>query len=99
MKQLLAIVLLFFTTSVLADDVAVMQNETGGQIVLTRQECPVAGAADFRFAYTTSPDFYVYGCWQLRPNTREVHVFWAIPGGETRYEVYDSANFKLAKEI
>jgi hypothetical protein len=99
MKQLLAVVLLFFATSVSAGEVAVMKNEAGGQIVLTQQECPVSGAVAFRLAYTTSPDLRVYGCWQLQSNSRAVHVFWITPDGDTHYKVYDSANFKLVKEI
>jgi hypothetical protein len=100
MKRLLAIVLLLFTAAVSADDeVAVMENEAGGQIVLTQRKCPIPDSADFRLSYTTSPDLRVYGCWKLQSNERMVHVLWVTPDGESHHRVYDSKKFELLKMI
>jgi hypothetical protein len=100
MKRLLAVVLLLFTAAVLADDeVAVMENEAGGQIVLTQKECPIPDSADFRLAYSTSENRRIYGCWKLQRNSRMVHVLWVTPGGESHHRVYDSKKFELLKSI
>ena len=100
MKRLLAVVLLLFTAAVSADDeVAVMENEAGGQIVLTQKECPIPDSTDFRLAYTTSTDLRIYGCWKLQRNGRMVHVFWVTPDGKSHHKVYDSKKFELIKSI
>jgi|688.fasta_scaffold180443_5 hypothetical protein len=100
MKRLLAVVLLLFTAAVLADnEVAVMENEAGGQIVLTQKACPIPDSADFRLAYTTSTDQRIYGCWKLQRNGRMVHVLWVTPDGESHHRVYDSKKFELLKSI
>jgi len=101
MKRLLAIALLLFTTVVSADnnEVAVMENEAGGQIVLTQRECPIPDSADFRLAYTTSSTLRVYGCWKLQRNEHMVHVLWVTPDGESHHRVYDSNKFELLKSV
>ena len=100
MKRLLAVVLLLFTAAVSADDeIAVMENEAGGQIILTQRKCPIPDSADFRLAYTTSPDLRIYGCWKLQRNERTVHVLWVTPDGESHHRVYDSKQFELLKMI
>ena len=100
MKRLLAVVLLLFTAAVSADDeVAVMGNDAGGQIVLTQKACPIPDSADFRLAYTTSPDLRIYGCWKLQRNGRMVHVLWVTPDGESHHKIYDSKKFELLKSI
>jgi hypothetical protein len=100
MKRLLAVVLLLFTAAVSADnEVAVMANDAGGQIVLTQQECPIPDSADFRLAYSTSADRQIYGCWRLQINGRMVHVLWVTPDGKSHHKVYDSKKFELLKSI
>lgn len=100
MKRLLAVVLLLFTAAVSADDeVAVMENEAGGQIVLTQRKCPIPDSADFRLAYTTSANLRIYGCWKLQRNGRMVHVLWVTHDGESHHKVYDSEKFELIKSI
>jgi hypothetical protein len=100
MKRLLAVVLLLFTAAVSADDeVAVMENEAGGQIVLTQRKCPIPDSADFRLAYTTSTNLRIYGCWKLQRNGRMVHVLWVTHDGESHHKVYDSEKFELIKSI
>jgi hypothetical protein len=100
MKRLLAVVLLLFTAAVSADDeVAVMENEAGGQIVLTQRKCPIPDSADFRLAYTSSTNLRIYGCWKLQRNGRMVHVLWVTPDGKSHHKVYDSKKFELIKSI
>jgi hypothetical protein len=100
MKRLLAVILLLFTAAASADDeMAVMENGAGGQIVLTQKECPIPDSADFRLAYTTSSDLRIYGCWKLQRNERMVHVLWVTPDGESHHRVYDSKKFELLKSI
>jgi hypothetical protein len=100
MKRLLAVVLLLFTAAVSADDeVAVMENEAGGQIVLTQRKCPIPDSADFRLAYTSSTNLRIYGCWKLQRNGRMVHVLWVTHDGESHHRVYDSEKFELIKSI
>jgi hypothetical protein len=100
MKRLLAVVLLLFTAVVLADnEVAVMENDAGGQIVLTQKECPIPASGDFRLAYTSGSNLRIYGCWKLQRNGRTVHVLWVTPDGESHHKVYDSKNFELLKLI
>ena len=100
MKKLLAIALLLFTAVAVADnEVAVMDNDAGGQIVLTQRECPIPDSADFRLAYTTSTNFRIYGCWKLQRNGRMVHVLWVTPDGKSHHKVYDSEKFDLIKSI
>ena len=100
MKRLLAVILLLFTAAVSADDeVAVMENDAGGQIVLTQKECPIPDSADFRLAYSTSENRRIYGCWQLQINSRMVHVLWVTTDGKSHHKVYDSKKFELLKSI
>ena len=100
MKRLLAVVLLLFTAAVSADDeVAVMENEAGGQIVLTQRKCPIPDSADFRLAYTSSTNLRIYGCWKLQRNGRMVHVLWVTHDGKSHHKVYDSKKFELIKSI
>ena len=100
MKKLLAIALLLFTAVAAADnEVAVMDNEAGGQIVLTQRKCPIPDSADFRLAYTSSTNLRIYGCWKLQRNGRMVHVLWVTHDGESHHRVYDSEKFELIKSI
>ena len=101
MKKLLAILLLLFSVAVSAEDneIAVMENDAGGRIVLTQRECPIPASGDFRLAYTSGPNLRIYGCWKLQRNERMVHVLWVTPGGESHHKVYDSKNFELLKLI
>jgi hypothetical protein len=100
MKRWLAVLLLLFTAAVSADDeVAVMENDAGGQIVLTQKECPIPDSRDFRLAYTFGTNLRIYGCWKLQRNERMVHVLWVTPDGESHHKVYDSKKFELLKSI
>lgn len=100
MKKLLAALLLMFTTAALADDeIAVMENEAGGRIVLTQRACPIPDSSDFRLAYTFGTDLRVYGCWKLQSSKHIVHVLWVTPDGESHHKTYDSRNFELLKII
>lgn len=100
MKKLLA-VLLLFSVAVSAEDneIAVMENDAGGSIVLTQRKCPIPDSADFRLAYTFSTNLRIYGCWKLQRNERMVHVLWVTPDGESHHKVYDSKKFELLKSI
>jgi hypothetical protein len=101
MKQWLISVLLSFSVVATAEDneVAVMENIAGGNIVLTQQKCPVPNSLDFRLAYTWSSEFRIYGCWKIQKNNRMVDVLWVTPDGESHHRVYDSEEFKLLKSI
>jgi hypothetical protein len=100
MKKLLALLLLMFTTVAWADDeIAVMENDAGGRIVLTQRECPIPDSRDFRLAYTFGTNLRIYGCWKLQRNERMVHVLWVTPDGESHHKVYDSKKFELLKSI
>ena len=101
MKKLLAMMLLLFSVAVSAEDneIAVMENDAGGRIVLTQKECPIPASGDFRLAYTSGPNLRIYGCWKLQRNGRMVHVLWVTPDGESHHKVYDSKNFELLKLI
>jgi hypothetical protein len=101
MKKLLSMLLLLFSVAVSAQDneIAVMENDAGGSIVLTQRECPIPASGDFRLAYTSGPNLRIYGCWKLQRNGRTVHVLWVTPDGESHHKVYDSKNFELLKLI
>ena len=101
MKKLLASLLLMFTAMASADEneIAVMENDAGGRIVLTQRECPMPESGDFRLAYTFSTNLRIYGCWKIQRNGRMVHVLWVTPDGESHHKVYDSKNFELLKLI
>ena len=99
MKKLLAIILLLYITTVSAgdSDVAVIENQAGGKIVLTQQRCPATGAVGFRLAYTLGSNFQIYGCWKLRSSSKLVDVVWITPDGEVHRETYNSDDFELLK--
>jgi hypothetical protein len=101
MKKLLSMLLLLFSVAVSAQDneIAVMENDAGGSIVLTQRECPIPASGDFRLAYTFGTNFRIYGCWKLQRNESMVHVLWVTPDGESHHKVYDSKNFELLKLI
>ena len=101
MKKLLASLLLMFATVAWADDteIAVMENDAGGRIVLTQRECPIPDSRDFRLAYSFSTNLRIYGCWKLQRNERMIHVLWVTPDGESHHKVYDSKKFELLKSI
>ena len=101
MQKLIASLLLMFTVVASAEDneIAVMENDAGGRIVLTQKECPMPASGDFRLAYTTGPNFRIYGCWKIQRSGRMVHVLWVTPDGESHHKVYDSKNFELLKLI
>ena len=101
MKKLLASLMLLFSIAASAEDIeiAVMENDAGGRIVLTQQECPMPASGDFRLAYTTGPNFRIYGCWKLQRNERMVHVLWVTPDGESHYRTYNTDKFELLKMI
>ena len=101
MKKLLAVLLLLFSAAVSAEDseIAVMENDAGGRIVLTQRECPIPDSRDFRLAYSFSTNLRIYGCWKLQRNERMVHVLWVTPDGESHHKVYDSKKFELLKSI
>jgi hypothetical protein len=101
MKKLLAVILILFSVAVSADDneIAVMENNSGGSIVLTQQKCPIPDSSDFRLAYTFDTSLRIYGCWKLQRNERMVHVLWVTPDGESHHKVYDSKKFELLKMI
>jgi hypothetical protein len=101
MKRWLAVVLLLFSAAASAEDneIAVMENDAGGRIVLTQRECPIPDSRDFRLAYSTSANRRIYGCWRLQVNGRMVHVLWVTPDGESHHKVYDSKKFELLKSI
>ena len=100
MKKLLAVILVMFVTTVHADnEIAVMENDAGGSIVLTQQECPIPDSADFRLAYSWTPTMRILGCWKLQRNGRRVHVLWVMPDGESHHRAYSTDNFELIKTI
>jgi len=100
MKKLLAVLLLFFTAVAWADEeIAVMENEAGGLIVLTQRTCPIPDSADFRLAYSSGPTIRIYGCWKLQRDSRMVHVLWVTPDGESHHKVYSTKSFQLLKNI
>ena len=101
MKKLLAGMLILFSVAVSAEDneIAVMENNGGGSIVLTQQKCPIPDSSDFRLAYTFDANLRIYGCWKLQRNERMVHVLWVTPDGKSHHKVYDSRDFELLKII
>ncbi len=100
MKKLLAIILVMFATMVRADnEIAVMENDAGGSIVLTQRECPIPNSTDFRLAYSWTPKMRIFGCWKLQRNGRLVHVLWVTPDGESHHRTYSTDNFELIKSI
>lgn len=100
MKKLLAVLLLMFATTASADDeIAVLNNDAGGSIVLTQRECPIPDSSDFRLAYTWSPKLKIYGCWKLQKNKKMVHVLWVTPDGESHHKVYNTDHFEIVKSI
>ncbi len=101
MKKLLSIILMMFATVVQADDneIAVMENDAGGSIVLTQRACPIPDSADFRLAYSWTPKMRIFGCWKLQQNDRTVHVLWVTPDGESHHRTYSTDKFELIKTI
>jgi hypothetical protein len=101
MKKLLAGMLILFSVAVSAEDneIAVMENNGGGSIVLTQRKCPIPDSSDFRLAYTFDANLRIYGCWKLQRNERMVHVLWVTPDGESHYRTYNTDNFELLKTI
>lgn len=88
MKKLL-ICMLFISSSVMADT-WVMNNNGGGQIVLTDRLCK--GQKSIYYAYTHTTQAYFDGCWALLDG--KVHVVWE--GGQRR--VYNLNDF-VADEV
>jgi hypothetical protein len=101
MKKLLAVLLLLFSAAVSAEDneIAVMENDAGGSIVLTQRECPIPKSADFRLAYSWTTKMRIFGCWKFQQNSRKVHVLWVLPDGESHHRIYSADNFELMKTI
>jgi hypothetical protein len=100
MKKLLAVLLLFSAIASAQDnEIAVMENDAGGSIVLTQRECPIPNSADFRLAYSWTPKMRILGCWKLQQSSRTVHVLWVLPDGESHHRTYSTDNFELIKTI
>jgi hypothetical protein len=100
MKKLLATMLLMFSVAAIADDeIAVLGNEAGGEIVLTQKACPIPDADDFKLAYTWNAEIRFYGCWKVQSDSYTVHVLWVTPDGESHHKTYDSRRFDIRKSI
>lgn len=83
MKRLLLIAALAAAPAMA--DSWVMNNNGGGQIVLTDRGCP--GYKKLLEAYTYTGNAYIEGCWTVIDN--KVHVIW---NGKDR-RVYDLSDF------
>ena len=81
--------MLFISSSAMADT-WVMNNNGGGQIVLTDRLCK--GYKHLYYAYTHTPQAYFDGCWALLDG--KVHVVWE---GKDR-RVYNLNDF-VADEV
>lgn len=102
MKKLLAALLMStFLVSAVADDndIAVMENGAGGNIVLTQQRCPIPDSSDFRLAYSWNAEMRIYGCWKMKQDDHTVHVLWVMPNGESYYRTYNTGDFESMKII
>lgn len=101
MRILLAFVFILFSMATQANDndIAVMDNGAGGNIVLTQQPCFISDSIDYKLAYSYNAQLRVYGCWKIQENDPTVHVVWVMPDGESHYRTYNKNNFELMKII
>lgn len=84
MKRLLAALLLAPAVAFSAI-VATLENDSGGQIVLTDSQCTTL--RDARIAYATSPKFSTLtGCWTVDEDF--VHILWDDDKRIRSYEIY-----------
>ena len=84
MKKLLFGLFVLVSGSVMADT-WVLQNNGGGQIVLTDRKCP--GHPTLNESYTYTNSIYLNGCWAIMDG--KVHVVWDKGQGRRVYELND----------
>jgi hypothetical protein len=98
MKNLIAIILVFFTSSIFAmgdNDVYVTDNDAGGKIYLFFDQCPVSGLSDAKVSLTTLNTYGILGCWIFYD--AKIYVIWFPEGNNTVESVYDPDIFILEK--
>lgn len=100
MKKLIAIAVFLFSSMAFAmgeNDLFITENQSGGEIILFPENCPVDGSEGARVALTTMKDGYVLGCWFLYENV--INVFWFPSDGTPVHSIYDPEIFNLEKTI
>jgi hypothetical protein len=98
MKILIASLMLIFSSFSYAmgeDDIFVTDNMDNGKIFLLSDKCPLSGSEGARISVTTSPDFYIIGCWFLYEGS--IFVVWLPENGEPVKSEYDPEIFLLEK--
>ena len=88
MKGLLAVLLASISLTALADT-WVMQNNGGGQIVLTDRACK--GHPKLMVVYSYTNKGYWEGCWTVIDGN--IHVVWMAPNGSRPRNVYPIGSF------
>ena len=88
---------IFMSSTVYADTVATMLNNSGGKIVLTDKDCQ-SDSRQF-MAYTTSNSVSTqFGCWFSDDSM--VHITWESTGAFKSYALEDwNVNAEVAKRL
>ena len=84
MKKLFIGLVMLVSGSVMADT-WVLQNNGGGQIVLTDRKCP--GHPSLFEVYSYTDKVYLKGCWAVIDG--KVHIGWEQGQGRRVYELND----------
>ena len=95
MSKFIAALLMFFSTTVLADAL-IMDNKGGGKIVLTSQPCYLEGGEKFLTAVTWAGDERFRGCWHIFQG--RVYVLWETTDGFVQ-QIYELENFQYVRTI
>lgn len=98
MRKLIAAVALSLAGCAMAQDVFVMPNRTGGEIVLTSRVCKFEGKTyeHLREAYSHYPDGVLQGCWHIKDAM--IEVIWNVRGNAER-RMYNFNDFQQRKTL
>lgn len=98
MTSLLAVIACALSTATSAQTLR-LNNESGGEIVLTKRTCKVKGQ-DFSpllaaYGYSGKGGSLL-GCWYIQDDL--INVLWFNPNGTTDLSIYPPENFKYIEK-
>jgi hypothetical protein len=97
MRKIIATILLSLPLVAWAD-MMVLQNQQGGYIVLSKDECPIEHdkTVPMYMALATTPSTVVPGCWFFKDML--VHIIWIRQGHDPVKYQYPAEDFEFVPE-
>ena len=98
MIKLIAAAVLLMAGCAVAQDIFVMPNKGGGEIVLTGRVCKFESKTydHLREAYSHFPDGVLQGCWHIKDGM--IEVIWNVRGNAER-RMYNFNDFQQRKTL